>query len=172
MKISLAFGKCCLAAVLICTACEAAPVQPVSPPPSSSVSTHIEEPVVPNELLNAARVALTNQPTGIALVGPRPSAIRRGDVVEEMTIRDQTRTPRDAGRYRLTVVCVGSGSLTVRFSIDDEATEGSLPQCSPNAAYYAGELTVPGAADAATVVQIVPAPGTVAGIGYRIDLVS
>jgi hypothetical protein len=132
----------------------------------------VNEPVVPNELIDAAGVALKNPPVGITLVGPRASATRQDGNVQQVAIQDQMKAPMSAGRYRLTVVCAGSGSLTIRFSIDAQKTEGTLSQCSPNTAYYIDELVAPESAEGTTAVQIVPAPGTVAGIGYRIDLVS
>lgn len=101
-----------------------------------------------------------------SLASARPSLLADGQGGRTvMSIHDVDETTWEAGSYRLTVYCMGSGSLDVSFSIGEDRVERTM-SCAADVAQESLSLRTAGASEGH--VGIVPSDNAVSEIAYWI----
>ncbi|MEU7823750.1 hypothetical protein [Catellatospora sp. NPDC049133] len=162
-----ATGALALAAALGLAGCTgdsgAAPAATASPTANPAISPELPRYVA------AADEANVQGPATVIRAGARPTVVDDNGRVQAMVMRDESRTTFTKGNYRLTVYCVGTGTLYAHFAIGGVSKIEELPTCdTARPTVSSVELSLP--ADAADLsVIIMPIGDAQAGVAYQVQ---
>lgn len=102
-----------------------------------------------------------------AKYGARPSyEITENGKPKLMTILDREHREWKPGTHKIEVFCLGTGTLDVSLKVGDSQAENPNAKCSKNIEMTTLTIDTPGADEG--WIQITPAKGTKAYIGYRL----